>query len=39
MELVFILLFRYIRQFRLKQLAKATELAAKAKAALPVATK
>ncbi|KAI1265134.1 mitochondrial carrier [Xylariaceae sp. FL1019] len=39
MELVFVLLFRYIRQLRSQQLAKAAELAAKAKASMPVITK
>ncbi|KAI0552882.1 mitochondrial carrier [Xylaria curta] len=39
MELVFILLFRYIRQLRSQQLAKAAELAAKAKTTLPITTK
>lgn len=38
MELVFILVFRYIRKLRAEQLAKAVELASKAKAALPVTT-
>jgi hypothetical protein len=39
MELVFILLFRYLRQLRSQQLAKAAELAAKATATLPISTK
>ncbi|KAI1133055.1 mitochondrial carrier [Nemania abortiva] len=39
MELVFILLFRYIRQLRSEQLAKAAKLAAKAKETLPLTTK
>lgn len=41
MELLFILLFRYIRQTRAKQLAKAAELAAQAagKVAIPLTTK
>ncbi|KAI1327837.1 mitochondrial carrier [Xylariaceae sp. FL0255] len=39
MELIFVLLFRYVRQLRSEQLAKAAELAAKAKAGLPITTK
>ncbi|KAK6851637.1 peroxisomal adenine nucleotide transporter 1 [Apiospora arundinis] len=41
MEILFIALFRYIRQLRAKQLAKAAELAAKAtsKLAVPLTTK
>ncbi|KAI1816023.1 mitochondrial carrier [Poronia punctata] len=39
MELAFVLLFRYIRKLRSEQLAKAVELAAKAKTSLPLATK
>ena len=39
MELLFILLFRYIRQLRSQQLAKAAELASKAKVAVPLTTK
>lgn len=39
MELLFILLFRYVRQLRAKQLAKVAELAAKAKTAAPIVTK
>jgi hypothetical protein len=39
MELIFILLFRYVRQARAKQLAAAAELAMKAKAAVPLAVK
>ncbi|KAF3026803.1 ADP/ATP carrier protein [Neopestalotiopsis sp. 37M] len=39
MELLFILLFRYVKQARAKQLAKAMELASKAKAAVPLTVK
>ncbi|KAI0390371.1 mitochondrial carrier [Xylariaceae sp. FL0594] len=39
MEIVFILLFRYVRKIRSEQLAKAVELAAKAKPGLPITTK
>lgn len=39
MELLFILLFRYIRQLRSQQLAKAAALASRAKAAVPLTTK
>ncbi|KAI1167847.1 mitochondrial carrier [Nemania serpens] len=39
MELTFILLFRYVRQLRSQQLAKAAGLAAMAKATLPLTTK
>ncbi|KAI1355678.1 mitochondrial carrier [Xylaria sp. FL0043] len=39
LELMFILLFRYVRQLRSEQLAKAAALAAKAKATLPVTAK
>lgn len=39
MELVFILLFRYVRQLRSEQLAKAAKLAAGAKNTLPITTK
>lgn len=39
MELLFILLFRYVRQARAKQLAAAMELAAKAKTAVPLTVK
>ncbi|KAM0818092.1 putative Peroxisomal adenine nucleotide transporter 1 [Seiridium cardinale] len=39
MELLFILLFRYLRQVRAKQLAAAAELASKAKAAVPLTVK
>jgi hypothetical protein len=39
MELLFILLFRYLKQVRTQQLAKAAELAAKAKIAIPITTK
>ncbi|KAI8634814.1 mitochondrial carrier [Xylariaceae sp. FL1651] len=39
MELIFVLLFRYLRQLRSEQLAKAAGLAAKAKATLPIVTK
>ncbi|KAI1842316.1 hypothetical protein JX265_009735 [Neoarthrinium moseri] len=39
MELMFILLFRYVRQLRAKQLAKAAELASKAKVAVPIIAK
>ncbi|KAI0127737.1 mitochondrial carrier domain-containing protein [Xylariales sp. AK1849] len=39
MELLFILLFRYLRQLRAQQLAKAAELAARAKVAIPLTIK
>jgi len=39
MELLFIVLFRYLRQIRSEQLAKAAELASKAKQVLPVIAK
>ncbi|ORY69804.1 mitochondrial carrier domain-containing protein [Pseudomassariella vexata] len=39
MELLFILLFRYVKKLRAEQLAKAVELASKAKIALPVIAK
>jgi hypothetical protein len=40
MELLFILLFRYVRQTRAKQLAKAAELLTeKAKVAVPLTSK
>lgn len=40
MELLFVLLFRYMRKLKSEQLQKAAELAAaKAKVALPVVTK
>ncbi|EMR71488.1 hypothetical protein MGN70_010783 [Eutypa lata] len=39
MELLFILLFRYLRQLRSQQLAKAAELASKVKVAVPLTTK
>lgn len=39
MELMFVLLFRYVRQVRAKHLAAAAELAAKAKFAIPLTVK
>jgi len=39
MELLFVLLFRYLRQLRSEQLQKAAELASKAKGVLPVIVK
>ena len=39
MELLFILLFRYVRQLRSQHLAKAAELASKAKVPVPLTTK
>lgn len=39
MELLFVLLFRYVRLSRAKHLAAAAELAAKAKAAVPLTVK